>query len=119
MKLRVPVPAIVRKLMNYYAPMEGRGGKLRLDFNENTVGCSPAVLRSLRKLTAEDLAMYSEYQAPTERLARWFGVQPSEFMLTNGADGATAADRFDICRSAKHRATGRADICRCIASMWK
>jgi histidinol-phosphate aminotransferase len=86
-KLRVPIPANVRKLHNYYAPMEGRRGKLRLDFNENTVGCSPAVLRALRKLTAEDLAMYSEYQAPTQRLARWFGVQPNEFMLTNGADG--------------------------------
>jgi histidinol-phosphate aminotransferase len=86
-KLRVPIPDTVRKMPRYYAPMEGRAGKLRLDFNENTIGCSPAVLRALRKLTAEDLAMYSEYERPTARLARWFGVRPDEFMLTNGADG--------------------------------
>ena len=35
-------------LAPYDAPEEGRAGKLRLDFNENTVGCSPAVLRALR-----------------------------------------------------------------------
>lgn len=87
MKLRVPIPAPVRRLRNYYSPIEGRAGKLRLDFNENTVGCSPAVLRAVRNLTAEQLAMYSEYQAPSLRLARWFGVRTTEFMLTNGADG--------------------------------
>ena len=27
----------------------GRAGKLRLDFNENTVGCSPRVIESIRQ----------------------------------------------------------------------
>ena len=43
----------------YEAPEEGRAGKLRLDFNENTVGCSPAVLRALRSVTPEQLAHLS------------------------------------------------------------
>lgn len=87
MKLRVPVPSTIRKLRSYYAPVEGRAGKMRLDFNENTVGCSSAVLRAIRDLTPEQLAMYPEVQAPTARLARWYGVRTSELMLTNGADG--------------------------------
>lgn len=87
MKLRVPVPTAVRKMPVYHAPIEGRAGKLRLDFNENTVGCSPSVLKAVRNLTSEQLAMYSEYAAPTARLARWFGVRPDELTLTNGADG--------------------------------
>ena len=41
----------MRNLAPYAAPEEGRAGKLRLDFNENTVGCSPAVLRALRQIT--------------------------------------------------------------------
>jgi histidinol-phosphate aminotransferase len=71
-----------------HVPIEGRVGALRLDFNENTVGSSAAALRAVRKLTAEQLATYPEYIAPTARVARWFGVKPNELTLTNGADGA-------------------------------
>jgi histidinol-phosphate aminotransferase len=72
----------------YAAPEEGRAGKLRLDFNENTLGCSPAVLRALRGVTGELLALYPEYEAATRRLARQFKVRPSEMLLTNGVDDA-------------------------------
>ena len=71
-----------------HAPIEGRAGALRLDFNENTVGSSAVALRAVRRLTAEQLATYPEYLAPTARMARWFGVKPNELTLTNGADGA-------------------------------
>jgi histidinol-phosphate aminotransferase len=71
-----------------HVPIEGRVGALRLDFNENTVGSSAAALRAVRKLTAEQLAMYPEYIAPTARMARWFNVKPNELTLSNGADGA-------------------------------
>jgi histidinol-phosphate aminotransferase len=71
-----------------HIPIEGRVGALRLDFNENTVGSSAAALRAVRKLTAEQLATYPEYLAPTARMARWFGVKTNELTLTNGADGA-------------------------------
>ena len=35
-----PRPA-VKKMAPYLRRAAGRDGKLRLDFNENTVGCSP------------------------------------------------------------------------------
>jgi histidinol-phosphate aminotransferase len=78
----------VRRIRNYEAPEEGREGKLRLDFNENTVGCSPAVLSALQTVTAEQLAMYPEYENSVRRLATYFGVRPSEMLLTNGVDDA-------------------------------
>jgi histidinol-phosphate aminotransferase len=88
MKPRLPVRGAILNRRTYEAPAEGRSGKLRLDFNENTAGCSPAVRRALAKLTGKQLAMYPEYQAPTKRLARYFRVRPEELMLTNGGDDA-------------------------------
>jgi histidinol-phosphate aminotransferase len=84
----IPVRRAVLGLAPYNAPSEGRAGKLRLDFNENTVGCSPAVLRALSRMTGEQMAMYPEYQATTRRLARFFRVRPDEILLTNGIDDA-------------------------------
>jgi histidinol-phosphate aminotransferase len=93
---RIPVRKAVLNLAPYNAPQEGRAKKLRLDFNENTVGCSPAVLRALSRMTAEEMAIYPEYQATTKRLARFFGVRPAEMHLTNGIDDALhlIADTF-------------------------
>ena len=42
-----PRPA-VQKMAPYHPPTGGRQGKLRLDFNENTVGCSPKVIEYLK-----------------------------------------------------------------------
>ncbi len=84
----IPVRKAVLALAPYNAPKEGRAKKLRLDFNENTVGCSPAVLRALSRMTAKEMAIYPEYQRTTERLARFFGVRPAEMHLTNGIDDA-------------------------------
>jgi histidinol-phosphate aminotransferase len=97
MKLpKIPVRRAVLAMAPYAAPEEGRSRKLRLDFNENTVGCSPAVLRSLSRMTAEQMAIYPEYQATTKRLARFFRVRPEEMHLTNGIDDALhlIADTF-------------------------
>jgi|SRR5579871_3943812 len=95
---RLPVPArkAVLGLAPYNAPEEGRASKLRLDFNENTVGCSPAVLRALARITAEEMALYPEYQETIKRLAHFFRVRPEEMHLTNGIDDALhlIADSF-------------------------
>ncbi|HEX8764270.1 MAG TPA: histidinol-phosphate transaminase [Candidatus Acidoferrum sp.] len=88
MKVQLPVRQAILDRHTYEAPAEGRSGKVRLDFNENTSGCSPAVRRALAKLSVQHLAMYPEYQKPTERLARYFGVNPGELLLTNGGDDA-------------------------------
>ena len=71
----------------YHPPLAGREG-LRLDFNENTVGCSPRVLDRLRSLTAEDLARYPERQPIEAAVAKFLGVSDSELLLTNGVDEA-------------------------------
>ena len=68
MKTRLPVREAILKRKTYEAPAEGRYGKIRLDFNENTAGCGPAVLRALRKLTPQQFGMYPEYQKELEKL---------------------------------------------------
>jgi len=88
MKVHLPVRRAILNRRTYEAPAEGRSDKLRLDFNENTSGCSLAVRRALAKLTTKQLAMYPEYQSPTRRIARYFGVRPEELLLTNGGDDA-------------------------------
>jgi len=88
MKSRLPVRAAILRRKTYEAPAEGRAGKIRLDFNENTAGCGPAVLRALRKITSQQFAMYPEYRKPTARIARHLGVRAEEVVLTNGGDDA-------------------------------
>jgi histidinol-phosphate aminotransferase len=88
MKFHLLVRAAILNRKTYEAPAEGRAGKIRLDFNENTAGCGPAVLRALAKITSRQFAMYPEYQAPTARIARHLGVQADELLLTNGGDDA-------------------------------
>jgi histidinol-phosphate aminotransferase len=73
----------------YHPPSSGRDGKVRLDFNENTVGCSPAVVEFLREhLTASQLSIYPEYVDAMRELAEFFGVSEDEFTMTNGTDEA-------------------------------
>jgi histidinol-phosphate aminotransferase len=88
MKVRLPVRKAILRRKTYEAPAEGRLNKVRLDFNENTSGCGPAVLRALRKLTPKKLAMYPEYAESTRRIASYFGVVAEELLLTNGGDDA-------------------------------
>ena len=79
----------IERLQEYHPPREDRVGKIRLDFNENTVGCAPAVVRALRRsLQAEWLASYPEYERARATLARYFGVSKDEMLITNGIDDA-------------------------------
>lgn len=83
-----PRGAVV-KMAPYSPPTAGRAGKLRLDFNENTVGCSPAVVSALvQAITQERLTIYPEYEAAREALSQFFGVPQPQFLLTNGTDEA-------------------------------
>jgi len=59
---------------------------LRLHLNENTGGCSPAVVEALREIDALDVASYPDYSEVTAACARWFGVPPEWTLLTNGLD---------------------------------
>jgi histidinol-phosphate aminotransferase len=71
----------------YHPPLAGRDG-LRLDFNENTIGCSPRVLERLRQISFEDLARYPEKAFAEKKMAEFLGVADSEVLLTNGTDEA-------------------------------
>ena len=79
----------VLQMAPYSPPSAGREGKLRLDFNENTVGCSPRVIEFLReRLSAGGLAVYPEYAEAKQALSDFFRVPPDQLLLTNGTDEA-------------------------------
>jgi histidinol-phosphate aminotransferase len=77
----------VKNLRSYRPPLAGRTG-LRLDFNENTVGCSPRVLARLRSLDSELLARYPEREPVEKEVAGFLGLDPAQVLLTNGVDEA-------------------------------
>src|SRR5580693_2529780 len=81
--------AAVLKMAPYTPPTGNRAGNLRLDFNENTVGCSPRVIEFLKQqLSAESLSIYPDYAAVRPALAEFFRVDPTQLLLTNGTDEA-------------------------------
>jgi histidinol-phosphate aminotransferase len=69
----------------YHRVPEGVAG-LRLHLNENTAGCSPAVLAALRSIPREEVARYPDYGPVTAACARHLGVEPDSLVLTNGLD---------------------------------
>lgn len=71
----------------YAPPTSGREGMLRLDFNENTVGCSPRVVEKLRQAaTADFLTVYPEYESARREMATFFGVGADELTFSDGTD---------------------------------
>jgi histidinol-phosphate aminotransferase len=83
-----PRPA-VQSMAPYHPPTAGRAGKLRLDFNENTVGCSPAVIAALKGvLDPEALSVYPEYGDAKKVVAKYFEVPSENLLFTNGTDEA-------------------------------
>ncbi len=79
--------AAVLRMSEYHPPLSGRDG-LRLDFNENTSGCSPRVLAELAKITAEQLTRYPERASVERIVADKLQVAPDQLLLTNGVDEA-------------------------------
>ncbi len=74
-------------LREYHPPLAQRDG-LRLDFNENTEGCSPRVLQRLKEITADDLARYPEREPVEAVVSADLGLAPGQVLLTNGVDEA-------------------------------
>jgi len=73
---------------------------MRLHLNENTAGCSPAVLERLRALGRQDAGFYPDYGTARSAVAGCFGVPDDHVLLTNGLDegilaavGASFRDR--------------------------
>ena len=77
----------VSAMMEYHPPL-GCRDSLRLDFNENTLACSPRVREVLGAISAGSLTRYPE-RAPVEaKVAAYLGLQPEQVALTNGVDEA-------------------------------
>ena len=96
----IPARPDVERLRGYSAPLEGRRGLLRLDFNENTVGPSPRVVEALRAIPAEEFAVYPEYDGLREALVANLAAAPaglahplsgSNVGIFNGVDAAIHA----------------------------
>ncbi|MGC6482346.1 MAG: pyridoxal phosphate-dependent aminotransferase [Synechococcus sp.] len=95
-----PARPDVERLKAYSAPLEGRRGLLRLDFNENTVGPSPKVVQALHALPADQLAIYPEYDGLREAVVANLAAAPAGLAhglsaanvgIFNGVDGAIHA----------------------------
>jgi histidinol-phosphate aminotransferase len=59
---------------------------LRLHLNENTAGCSPAVIDALRLLTRRQIAEYPDYDEAVQATAARLGISFDALLLTNGLD---------------------------------
>ena len=83
-----PAPrARVQKMKEYHPPLGNRDA-MRLDFNENTIACSPNVKEVLGRISAGALTRYPERE-PVERIvAEHLGVAAEQLVLTNGVDEA-------------------------------
>jgi histidinol-phosphate aminotransferase len=62
------------------------GAGLRLHLNENTGGCSPAVLEAIRRIGQADVSTYPAYPELVRACAAHFGVDPDWVLVTNGLD---------------------------------
>jgi histidinol-phosphate aminotransferase len=84
----IPVRRAIARMRPYHPPLEGRTGKVRLDFNENTLGPSLLVRKALRGLSSEAISMYPEQETVRREMAACFHVRPEQLLLTNGTDEA-------------------------------
>jgi histidinol-phosphate aminotransferase len=83
-----PAPrARVQAMMEYHPPLGSRDA-LRLDFNENTLACSPKVREVLGNISAGSLTRYPEREPIEAIVAAHVGVKPEQLALTNGVDEA-------------------------------
>jgi histidinol-phosphate aminotransferase len=71
---------------------------MRLHLNENTAGCSPAVLEALRELGRGAAAFYPDYETAVQAVAGHFGVPVDHVVLTNGMDEGILAAAAAACR---------------------
>jgi histidinol-phosphate aminotransferase len=83
-----PQPRARVKAMKEYHPPLGCRDSLRLDFNENTIACSPAVREVLKNISAGDLTRYPERESIEALVAQHLNVKPEQLILTNGVDEA-------------------------------
>jgi histidinol-phosphate aminotransferase len=85
---RNPAPRKRVQAMKEYHPPLGCRDALRLDFNENTLACSPKVREVLGQISAGALTRYPEREPVEALVASHLGVDAGQLALTNGVDEA-------------------------------
>jgi len=83
-----PTPRARVQAMKEYHPPLGSRDTLRLDFNENTLACSPKVREVLGRISAGDLTRYPEREPVEAIVASHLGLNAPQVALTNGVDEA-------------------------------
>jgi len=83
-----PAPRIRVQAMKEYHPPLGSRDALRLDFNENTLACSPKVREVLAAISAGSLTRYPEREPVEAIVAEHLGLAANQVALTNGVDEA-------------------------------
>ena len=83
-----PTPRARVQAMKEYHPPLGSRDALRLDFNENTLACSPKVREALEKISAASLTRYPEREPVEAIVAASLGLAANQVALTNGVDEA-------------------------------
>ncbi len=83
-----PAPRARVQAMKEYHPPLGNRDALRLDFNENTLACSPKVRETLAQISAGALTRYPEREPVEAIVAAQLGLRPDQVALTNGVDEA-------------------------------
>ena len=83
-----PAPRLRVQAMKEYHPPLGKRDLLRLDFNENTLACSPRVREALNAITTGALTLYPEREPVEKIVAHTLGLDPAQCVLTNGVDEA-------------------------------
>lgn len=64
---------------------------LKLDMNENTLGCSPNVTRVLSNISLDDVSQYPTYGEIEAKIASTIGVSSENVLITNGGDAGITA----------------------------
>ena len=83
-----PIPRARVQAMKEYHPPLGSRDTLRLDFNENTLACSPRVREVLGRVSTGDLTRYPEREPVEAIIAAHLGLPAPQVALTNGVDEA-------------------------------
>ena len=71
----------IQDMAPYCPPTSSRLGKVRLDFNENTTGCSPKVIESIKNVTPEMICSYPEYSEIKELVAKYNNIYPKKIIM--------------------------------------
>jgi len=83
-----PIPRARIQAMKEYHPPLGSRDALRLDFNENTLACSPKVREALGRISAGALTRYPEREPVEAIVAAHLVLAAAQVALTNGVDEA-------------------------------